>query len=144
MTDISTFKDVATAIRQRLLASTDIAAIVAQDDWQGIHRGQPETEAQYPLIRMQMQADSDDVTTLGDTVFQLYYIAVIGVSQDSDEADELTRLVFAELNRQPLTIGSPNRHSTTVSIGSLWYQEGEGNTYTHSGRIYRVGVRENG
>lgn len=138
---IVTFKEVATGIRTKLLATGAITDILPVDAWGGVHRGKPPTDALFPLIRMQMQSDSQDLTTLGDTVFQLYYISVICVSEDADEADELNALCFAALNRQAITIGSPDKHGNTSRTGTIWYQEGAERTFTHSGGIYRIGVR---
>ena len=126
-----TFKEVGKALGDLLSSSVDIDC--------SIYRGKAGADSTFPHIRMQQQADTDDVEMLGGRVFQYHYIAVIAVSQSASEADELAGILDSVLQRSALTIEF-GRHAVTKRIGGIWYQEGDGNTYTHSGGIYRIGV----
>lgn len=131
-----TFKEVATAIRTALLADTNITNIVSSR----IYRGLPSSGAAFPLIRMHPQAPSDDIGNLGARVYQFFYISVIAVSQDADEADSISALIDAALERVSLTVAG-TRVGTSVRQGDIWFQDKDGEIYTRSGGIYRIGVR---
>lgn len=133
MAETPTFKEVGKAIGDALSASTDIP------DGTGIKRGKPGSGATFPLIRMHEQMPTDYQEMLGGRVWQYHYISVIAVSPNQTQAEDLARAVDSVLQRQPLTVEF-GRHGVTQAISSIWFQEGEGTTYTHAGAIYRIGV----
>jgi len=128
-----TFKEVGKAIGDALSASVSIADSV------GIHRGKAGTNSTFPLIRMHEQMPTDYQETIGARVWQYHYISVIAVSPNQVEAEDIARAIDTVLQRGSLTIEF-GRHGVTQNIQSVWYQEGDGKTYTHAGAIYRIGV----
>ncbi len=137
MADIS-FKEVATAIRAALVP---MAATVPQTN---VLRGTGTTAKVFPIIRMHQQANAEDISTMGRRLFQVFYVSVIAVAKNNaSSADDISVAFDALLERGSLNIGTA-QHNTTVRIGRVWYEEfaDDGAVYTHSGGIYRIGVKQ--
>lgn len=107
-----------------------------------IRRGRP-TGIAFPYIRMHAQNDSEDIGTLTRRVYQIFYITVIAVSKDEDEAGSISALVDAVLERGSLTIAN-GTHGYTRRDGEVMpYDEDseDGETFYHNGGIYEIGVK---
>jgi len=133
-----THKEVATAIR----AALNVAGVTAYVPNTRVKRGKAKRGTTYPLIRMHPQANSEDIETMGARVFQVFYMSVIAVSTNADEADDISKAIDAALERVTLTIGT-NQHGSTIRVGMVYFDEDaeDDKVYTHSGGIYKIGVK---
>jgi hypothetical protein len=137
MADTS-FTDIATAVRSAL----NVALITASVPQTRVYSDSPPRSATFPYIKIRQQADSRDVHTLGDSVYQFWYISVTVVHSDPGTADTILKNINSILNRGSLTIGSPNRHGVTKKVGyTRFFEDSDnGNSYLNAGAIYEIGV----
>lgn len=132
------FKEVFTAVR----AGLNVAGVTALVANANVYRGIPPRSAPIPNIRMQVQSESRDISTIGRRVYQYFYISVIGVANNPDSADEISLAIDAALERVSLSIGS-SQHGNTMRVAQINYDEygADDEVYTHSGGIYEIGVK---